>query len=72
MSKSGFLQAWVEITEDLNKRMALAAAYRRAVETFAIELKNLIEYYNERTIPSLYKETKMMIISSEFSQVIKR
>ena len=48
MSKSDFLQAWMEITEDLDKRMALAAAYRRAVETFAIELKNLIKYYNER------------------------
>lgn len=48
MSKSDFLQAWVEITEDLDKRMALAAAYRRVVETFAIELKNLIKYYNER------------------------
>ena len=48
MPKSDFLQAWVEITEDLDKRMALAAAYRRAVEAFAIELKNLIKYYNER------------------------
>lgn len=48
MSKSDFLQAWVEITEDLDKRMALAAAYRREVENFAIQLKDLIRHYNNQ------------------------